>query len=55
MKHRLDPGMSIDDILAFDIPLATSNEFRLALDGHVLKSNSKDIGYKIPRSFFAKK
>jgi hypothetical protein len=53
-KRRIEPGDSVEDILAFTLPLATSKEFRLELDAHPLKREGT-IAYKIPRSFFEKK
>jgi hypothetical protein len=54
-KLRVDPGRSIDDLIAFDTPLESSTEFRLELPGHSIRKDSATVAYKLPRSFFASK
>jgi len=54
-KPRIDPGMSTEDLLVFDAPLASAKEFRLKLTGAAIKKDDATIGYKLPREFFVKK
>jgi hypothetical protein len=49
---RLDPGASIDDLIAFDRPIEKSNEFTFDLPGENIGNRGSRIVYKLPRSFF---
>jgi hypothetical protein len=51
-RTRVDPGMSVTDIVVFDPPFAKAQEFRISLPCRNLGVTAQDIEYKLPRTFF---
>ena len=49
---RVDPGQSIVDIVAFDLPIPKAQEFSLGVQSEVIGRKGTRIVYKVPRDWF---
>ena len=54
-KDRIDTGQALEDLLVFEMPIATAKELYLELGCGAVQKPGTILAWKLPRSFFMEK